>query len=82
MNAREILERHYLEIRSRLLDVGAALDRIERGDEPEAALNDDRWEQLQSALRILSDESGNRAEQLQMLFSDEYVAGWNEASAR
>ena len=44
MNAAELLDRHYLEVRARLLEIAATLDRIERGEG--ATEEDARMKQL------------------------------------
>lgn len=77
MAANAILDRVYLDIRCRLLDVAAMLDRIERSDGGEGVPNDPRWKQLQEGIAILARDGASRAETVQMLFSDPYVAGWN-----
>ena len=64
-------------VRARLLEVGAALDRIDRADCADAVAGDPRLEKIQRALEILHSRRLRRAEEIQMLFSDEYVAGWN-----
>jgi hypothetical protein len=77
LTAEAVLERVYLEVRCRLLDVAASLDRIERADGGEAVLCDARWKQPQDGIAILASEGPDRAERIQMLFSDPYVANWN-----
>lgn len=76
-SAEGILERQYLEMRCGLLDLAAAFDRIERAANAVIALNDPRWQKLQEGLKIVSSSGSDRAERLQLLFSDEYVEGWN-----
>lgn len=75
--AGQVLDRHFLEIRCGLLDLAAALDRIERSDAFVSAKADARLRQIQEALKILSSDGSDRAERIQLLFSDEYRAGWN-----
>ena len=76
LTAPQALDQLFLEIRCRCLDVGAALDRVERGDGFDMARQDPRWNQLQQALQLLKSGSGDRAEQIQMLFSDDYDPDW------
>jgi hypothetical protein len=71
-----LLDQLFLELRCRCLDLGAALDRIERAAESDSAVNDPRWEGITEALRILLRPGRDRAEQIQLLFSDEYDAQW------
>jgi hypothetical protein len=75
--AAQVLDRHFLEIRCGLLDVAAALDRVERSDAFAKSKSDARLQQIQEALQILASGGDDRAERIQMLFSDEYQAGWN-----
>jgi len=75
--ADEILERTFLEIRARVLEVAAALDRIERADDDNHAAADPRVQNLRRAIEVLNTEGFDRAERVQMIFSDEYQPGWN-----
>jgi hypothetical protein len=77
MAATVVLDRVYLDVRCRLLDVAAALDRIERADGSDEALNDPRWRQLREGIAILKSDGADRAERIQMLFSDSYVPNWS-----
>lgn len=75
--ANDVLDRVYLEIRCKLLDVAAALDRIARADDSTKMGTDVRLKQIKQGIDILSTEGDDRAERLQMLFSDPYIANWN-----
>lgn len=77
--AATVLDRVYLEVRCKLLDVAAMLDRIERVDGDSVAADDPRLQQFREALAILGHEGADRAERIQMLFSDPYVANWSRA---
>lgn len=79
MTASALLDALYLEVRCRCLDVGAALDRIERAEGSQSVLADPRWNQLQQALTLLGQPGANRAEQIQFLFSDDYDPDWKRA---
>ena len=76
MDAKEILDREFLDIRSRILDVASSLDRIHRA-EGEVA-DDVRMQNLSEALRIALSEDSHRAERIQLLFSREYDEDWKE----
>ncbi len=80
--ALERLEREYLKVRCGLLDLAAALDRIERGSDAEAVRGDPRWEQIRRSLHILLDGEANRAERIQMVFSDDYDEVWQDGNRR
>ncbi len=73
-SAAEILDREFLETRCKLLEVAAALDRLDRADGP--VTTDPRRQKIERALGILTNARGNRAEQLQMLFSLDYEPDW------
>jgi hypothetical protein len=71
MTAKEILDNNFLEMRWRCLSLAADLDRIERTENGAQLLQSDtRVLNLRKALQILSEGKQNRAEQVQMLFSD------------
>jgi hypothetical protein len=76
------LDRVYLEVRCKLLDVAAMLDRIERLDGDSIAADDPRLLQFREALAVLSREGTDRAERIQMLFSDPYVANWSRGNKK
>jgi hypothetical protein len=75
-SAAAVLERHYLELRCTLLDMAAAFDRMERAGEFAAIASDPRLVKLHEGLKILQSSGDDRAERIQMLFSDAYVEGW------
>lgn len=77
--ALEVLDRLFLEIRHKILDVAADLDRIARAEGDAAVAEDPRMKQLHEALEVLLDQSGNdRAERVQMVFSLPYDPLWRE----
>jgi hypothetical protein len=74
MSAEQIFERWFLETRSRLLEVAANLDRIDRA--PGGRVDDPRRAAIEEALRILLGPGPDRAERIQMIFSREYDPDW------
>ncbi len=74
--ARTILDVEYLPIRAKLLEIAAALDRIDRGENP--ATHDPREEQLRRGIQLLLGEGPDRARQVQRLFSLPYDEQWRE----
>ena len=74
----DVLNQFYLEARARLLEVAATLDRIDRGGN--TSQDDPRVGLLRQAIHVLdqstSQPTTDRAEQLQLLFSRTYDAGW------
>jgi len=75
--AGDVLDRHYLELRCEILNLAAALDRIERAEGYAAVGGDPRLARLAKGLEILGTSGTDRAERVQLLFSDEYQSGWN-----
>lgn len=76
MTAVQVLDRHFLEVRGRLLEIAATLDRMDRAGNPASVADDARRQKLQKAFAILASSESNRAEQLQMLFSRPYDSEW------
>jgi hypothetical protein len=77
LSASTVLDRVYLEIRCKLLDVAASLDRVARADGGEKVQTDPRLAQIRQGIEILSGTGIDRAEKIQMLFSDAYVPNWS-----
>jgi len=74
LDAPEVLNREFLEIRARLLHVAASLDRMDRAEGSVAG--DPRLAAIRRALAILAGNQPLRAEQIQLLFSRAYDANW------
>ena len=74
IDAPEVLNREFLEIRAKLLQVAASLDRLDRGDGSVAS--DPRFDLLQRGLDILRGDAPDKAEQIQLLFSRDYDFDW------
>jgi hypothetical protein len=74
--AAEILDREFLTTRSRLIDLAAALDRLDQANGSVA--DDPRMTQIRHGLEILAGDATDRAEQLQQLFSLPYREDWRE----
>ena len=74
LDAPEVLQREFLEIRARLLQVAASLDRLDRAEGSVAG--DPRLAQIHDALAILADGEPDRAERIQLLFSRTYDSHW------
>ena len=70
-DAQQTLEQYFLEMRWRCLSLAADLDRVERAAGGAAVLKTDpRLAKLREAIGVLVNGAGNRAEQVQMIFSD------------
>jgi hypothetical protein len=80
--AARVLDAHFLEARSKLLDLAAILDRIERGSDV-ASLRDDPWLVLiRQAVQTLNELGPDRAARVQELFSLPYDAEWKRPTPR
>lgn len=76
--ASDVLDRDFLEIRSRILDLAAALDRLDRASNRDRVENDPRLAQCHAAIETLLRSDPNRAETVQILFSDPYESDWRQ----
>jgi hypothetical protein len=76
------LDGYFLEARARLLDLAAILDRIDRGGEGGTVVDDQRIDRIRQALDVLADADGDRAEQIQMIFSRPYDPNWKRPTPR
>jgi hypothetical protein len=75
MTAPQILNREFLEIRAKILEIAASFDRLDRS-EGEVA-DDPRYCRIQEALDALRNSGdGDRAEQVQLIFSRQYEETW------
>ena len=75
LKAQEILDREFLEIRAKLLQLAAHFDRIERGV---GDIDLNKINLVREAFEVLSDLDVGpcRAEKLQMIFSRKYDPEW------
>lgn len=76
MAAPEVLDREFLEIRAKLLEVAASLDRIDRG--AGSVEGDPRMALYHEALEVLLSDHPDRAERIQLIFSRQYDENWRE----
>jgi hypothetical protein len=74
--AAKALDAYFLEARSKLLDLAAMLDRIDRGAAATDVEGDLRLVKMRQALELLHDGKGNRAERIQRIFSLDYDPKW------
>ncbi len=75
----DVLAREFLPVRAKLLEIAAALDRLDRaeGSPPDDA----RLAKIRESLALLERGEANRAERLQMLFSLPYDDNWRKTLA-
>ena len=64
-DSKESLDQTFLDMRSRCLSLAADLDRLDR-----ASLTDPRLLQFREAFAVLLESGADRAERIQMIFSD------------
>ena len=75
-NSSEVFEQEFLPIRAKLLEVAAALDRLDRASGSVAS--DSRRLQVQAAIQVLLRPDEDRAEQVQLIFSRPYEDDWRQ----
>ena len=72
----DVFEQEFLPIRAKILEVAAALDRLDRAS---GSLGSDaRRSQIQAAIQVLLRPDDARAEHVQLIFSRPYKEGWRE----
>jgi hypothetical protein len=71
--APSVLDREFLELRARILELGAALDRLDREGRPQ---DDPRLTAIARAIEVLRSADADRAEQVQLIFSIPYDEAW------
>ena len=75
LTPRQVVDEYYLEVRCKLLEIAAILDRYDRAVEREgqSPAADPRWEQCRQGLELLNrpHDNPNRAEQMALIFSDQ-----------
>jgi hypothetical protein len=76
LSAPEVLQREFLEIRCKILELAASFDRLTRAEGTVAT--DPRLERLREALTVVLEESADRAEHVQMIFSRAYDDEWQK----
>ena len=80
-DADAVLNREFLEIRSKVLELAAALDRIDRAPENPGHAPDRRLAQLRRAIEALLEPGPDRAETIQRVFSLDYDPAWPRPTA-
>ncbi len=75
-----VLDRDFLELRGKILEVAATLDRLDRapGHHVQGRPPDRRLAQLHQALEALLEPGPGRAETVQHIFSLDYDPAWRE----
>jgi hypothetical protein len=76
VTAPNVFDREFLGVRARLLELGAAFDRIERASK--FSDGDPRSDRIRQAIELLLGNENYKAERIQMLFSLPYAENWRE----
>lgn len=71
-----VLDREFHDLRARILDLAAGLDRIDRAASTPAHAPDRRVAQIRAALESLVVPEPDRAETIQRIFSLDYDPDW------
>jgi hypothetical protein len=79
--AARALDQFFLDARSRVLDLAAILDRIDRGADA-AVTVDSRLKLLSDAMAVLLSDAPDRAERVQKIFSHAYDPAWEKPKPR
>lgn len=74
--ASAVLEQEFLPIRAKILEIAAALDRLDRS--PGSIEADKRRAQIREAIEMLQQPQDDRAEQVQLIFSRPYDDEWQD----
>ena len=75
----EALGRDFLDVRHRLLDIAASLDRMDRSTNAGLVRSDPRYKQIEEAVRVLTEGQADRAGRVQMVFSLPHNEHWKSA---
>lgn len=76
LNASQTIDREFLAMRAKVLELAASFDRIQRSEGN--GKGDARWKKLEQGIRILLEHEEGRAERVQLHFSREYKDNWRE----
>jgi hypothetical protein len=74
MTAPDVLDREFLQIRAKILELAASFDRLDRSEGSVAG--DPRMKLIHQGLEILASDRPDRAEEVQLLFSRPYLQDW------
>ena len=71
MDSLQVLDAYFLEVRAKLLEIAATLDRVDRAAGAEDVQGDARMMFIREALTVLQSAEPGRAERIQRLYSKE-----------
>lgn len=76
MTAPQVLDREFLEMRAKVLELAASFDRLQRAEGVVAG--DPRLSLIREAIDVLQSDADDRAEQVQLIFSLHYDDDWQQ----
>jgi hypothetical protein len=76
MTREGVVNRYFFEMRCKVLEVAASLDRVDRSEPDSVGDDDPRMDQLHRAISVLLKPGPDRAEKIQLIFSREYDPEW------
>ena len=77
-DALQVLDRDFLEVRAKILEIAAGLDRIDRAPARPGEHPDPRLGRIRQAIDALREPGPDRAETIQLIFSLDYDPEWRE----
>jgi hypothetical protein len=72
MTREQVINRYFLEMRCKVLEVAASLDRVDRAEPAGNGSSDARLNKLDQAIHVLLEDGPGRAERVQLIFSRDY----------
>jgi hypothetical protein len=75
-STQEVFELEFLPIRAKLLEMAAALDRLDRASGSMDA--EPKRRQIEAAIQVLLRSAVDRAEEIQLIFSRPFEGDWRE----
>ena len=78
-NAEQIVEQEFLQMRAKILEIAAFLDRLEpKSANNVSSANAERLKLLRNGCELLLDLDSDKAARLQLLFSRKYDEQWRQ----
>jgi hypothetical protein len=79
-NAEQVVEQEFLQVRAKILEIAAFLDRLDPDDARGiSSTNAERLKLLRAGCELLLDSDSDKAARLQLLFSRKYEEQWRTA---
>ena len=79
-NPEQIVEQEFLQMRAKILEIAAFLDRLEpKSANSMSNANEERLKLLRAGCELLLDSESDKAARVQVLFSREFDEQWRKA---